>query len=168
MEKILYCIRKKPLEEEDLLFYSPELLITTSDTKTLSELEETARWSNWLTYTSDKKVEEMDKDELATLVSIFVDAAENNKDDKDDFFKKAAKEYYTTLLMQQKNRTKPRTYKIITAYAKAIENKSVLVSSVFDYSKETISAIVATVDGYAEWICDSLRNVCIVKLRDSL
>lgn len=45
MEKILYCIRKKPLEEEDLAFYRAELLITVSDTKTLSKLEGTARWS---------------------------------------------------------------------------------------------------------------------------
>ena len=166
MEKILYCIRKKPLEDRPDRW--PELHVIIGETKTLDELKECASENHWLTYTSNKKIEEMDKDELATLVSIFVDAAENNEDDKDDFFKKAAKEYYTTLLMQQKNRTKPRLYKIITAYAKAIENKSVLVSSVFDYSKETISAIVATVDGYAEWICDSLRNVCIVKLRDSL
>ena len=106
----------------------------------------------------------MDKDELATLISIFVDAAENDEDGEEDFFKKAAKEYYTTLLLWQKNRTKPRMYKIITAYAKAIENKSVPVSSVFDYSTETINAIEASVDKYAEWISDSLRNVGIVKI----
>ena len=164
MEKILYCIRKKPLEEEDLAFYRAELLITVSDTKTLSKLEGTARWSGWLTYISDKKIEEMDENELATLVSIFVDAAENDEDGEEDFFRKAAKEYYTTLLLWQKNRTKPRMYKIITAYAKAIENKSVPVSSVFDYSTETINAIETSVDKYAEWISDSLRNVGIVKI----
>ena len=163
MEKILYCIRKKPLEDRPDRW--PELHVIVGDeTKTLDKLKECASENDWLTYTSNRKIEEMDKNELATLVSTFVDAAKNDEDDKDDFFKKAAKEYYTTLLMQQKNRTKPRTYKIITAYAKAIENKSVPVSSVFNYNTETINAIEATIDGYAEWICDSLRNVCIVKI----
>lgn len=161
MEKILYCIRKKPLEDRPDRW--PELHVIIGETKTLNELKECASENHWLTYTSDKKIEEMDEDELTTLVSIFVDAAENDEDGEEDFFKKAAKEYYTTLLLWQKNRTKPRMYKIITAYAKTIENKSVPVSSVFHYNAETINAIEASVDKYAEWISDSLRNVCIVK-----